>query len=41
MLANMEAKVEHAMKRAQKIEQKQLKADAQAIEADAKETSAE
>jgi uncharacterized membrane protein len=38
-VADMETKVEHAMKRAQKIEQKRLKADAEAIEADAKETS--
>jgi uncharacterized membrane protein len=38
-VADMEAKVEHAMKRAQKIKQKQLKADAAAIEDDAKEAS--
>ena len=35
-VADMEAKVEAAMKRAKKIEEKQMKADAKAIEADAK-----
>jgi uncharacterized membrane protein len=35
-VSDMEKKVEQAMKRARKIEEKQLKADAKAIEADAK-----
>ena len=35
-VADMQAKVESAMKRAEKIEAKQLKADQAAIEADAK-----
>jgi len=35
-ISDMEAKVESAMKRAEKIEAKQLKADQKAIEADAK-----
>ena len=35
-VADMEAKVKAAMKRAEKIEAKQLKADQKAIEADAK-----
>ena len=35
-VADMGAKIEHAMKKAQKIEAKQIKADQQAIEADAK-----
>jgi uncharacterized membrane protein len=35
-IADMEAKVEAAMKRAQKIQAKQIKADQQAIESDAK-----
>ena len=34
-VADMQAKVEHAMKKAKKVEQKELKADAEAIEADA------
>jgi uncharacterized membrane protein len=34
-VADMEAKIEHAMKKAEKIERKQLEADAAAIEADA------
>ena len=34
-VSDMEAKIEHAMKKAQKIEAKQLKADAEAIEKDA------
>jgi uncharacterized membrane protein len=38
-VADMEAKVEHAMKRAKKIEAKQMKADAKQLEADAKEAS--
>jgi len=36
-VADMEAKVERAMKRAKKIEAKQMKADSKQIEADAKE----
>jgi uncharacterized membrane protein len=36
-VADMQAKVEQAMKHAQKVEQKQLKADTKEIEADAKE----
>ena len=36
----MEAKVEHSMKHAQKIEAKQLKADTEQLEADAKEAAA-
>jgi hypothetical protein len=35
-VADMESKVEHAMKRAKKIEAKQMKADSKEIEADAK-----
>jgi uncharacterized membrane protein len=35
-VSDMEAKIEHAMKKAEKIERKQLEADAAAIEADAK-----
>lgn len=35
-ISDMEAKIEHAMKKAQKIEAKQLKADEKAIEKDAK-----
>jgi uncharacterized membrane protein len=38
-VADMEAKVEHAMKRAKKIEAKQMKADAKQLEADAKEAN--
>jgi uncharacterized membrane protein len=38
-VADMEAKVENAMKHAQKIEAKKMKADAKQIEADAKEAS--
>ena len=37
---DMQAKIEHAMKKAKKIEEKQMKADAEAIEADAKEAEA-
>jgi hypothetical protein len=33
----MESKIEHAQKKAKKLEAKQLKADTQAIEADASE----
>lgn len=36
-VADMQSKIEHAMKKAKKVEEKQLKADAKAIEADAKE----
>jgi uncharacterized membrane protein len=36
-VSDMEDKIEHAMKKAAKIEAKELKADADAIEADAKE----
>jgi hypothetical protein len=36
-VADMQAKVERAMKKAQKIQEKELKADNKAIEADAKE----
>jgi len=39
-VSDMEAKVKAAMKRAQKIEEKQLKADQKALEAEAKEASA-
>jgi uncharacterized membrane protein len=39
-VSDMEAKVEQAMKRAKKVEAKQMKADAKEIEADAKEASA-
>jgi uncharacterized membrane protein len=39
-VADMEAKVERAMKHAQKIEAKKMKADAKEIEADAKDASA-
>jgi uncharacterized membrane protein len=39
-VSDMEAKVEQAMKRAKKVEAKQMKADAKEIEADAKEVSA-
>lgn len=35
-VADMQSKVERAMKKARKVEEKQLKADAEAIEADAK-----
>ena len=38
-ISDMGAKVEAAMKRAEKVEQKQMKADAEAIERDAKEGS--
>jgi len=38
-VSDMEAKIEHAMKKAEKIEAKQLKADAAEIEADAKTDS--
>jgi uncharacterized membrane protein len=38
-VSDMEAKVESAMKHAQKIEAKKMKADEKAIEADAKEAS--
>jgi uncharacterized membrane protein len=38
-VADMESKIEQAMKRAQKIEAKQLKADPKALEAEAKEAS--
>ncbi len=34
-VADMQSKVEHAMKKAKKIQEKELKADAEAIEADA------
>jgi len=37
-VSDMEAKIEHAMKKAAKIEAKELKADAAEIEADASET---
>ena len=37
-VSDMEAKIEHAMKKAKKVEAKQLKADTDAIEADAKES---
>jgi uncharacterized membrane protein len=37
-ISDMESKIEHAMKKAQKIEAKQLKADEKAIEKDAKES---
>jgi uncharacterized membrane protein len=36
-VSDMEAKVKEAMKRAEKVQEKQLKADAKAIEADAQE----
>jgi len=36
-VADMEARVDEAMKKAEKVEKKQLKADNAAIEADAKE----
>jgi uncharacterized membrane protein len=39
-VSDMEAKVEQAMKRAKKVEAKQMKADAKEIEADAKDASA-
>jgi uncharacterized membrane protein len=39
-VSDMEAKVEEAMKRAKKVEAKQMKADAKEIEADAKDASA-
>ena len=39
-VSDMEAKVEKAMKRARKIEAKQMKADAKALEAEAKEATA-
>ena len=35
-VADMQSKVEHALKKAKKVEEKELKADAEAIEADAK-----
>jgi uncharacterized membrane protein len=38
-VSDMEAKVQAAMKRAKKIEEKQMKADAKAIEKDAKEAN--
>jgi uncharacterized membrane protein len=38
-VSDMEAKVEKAMKRAKKIEAKQMKADAKALEAEAKEAT--
>jgi len=38
-VSDMEAKVDQAMKKAQKIEKKELKADTNAIEADAKEAA--
>jgi uncharacterized membrane protein len=38
-VSDMEAKVQSAMKRAEKIEEKQMKADAKQIEKDAKEAS--
>ena len=38
-VADMEAKVESAMKHAQKVEEKQMKADQKALEAEAKEAS--
>ncbi len=37
-VSDMEAKIEHAMKKAKKVEAKQLKADAAEIEKDAKES---
>jgi uncharacterized membrane protein len=37
-ISDMEAKIDRAMKKAEKIEKKQLKADAKAIEKDAKES---
>lgn len=37
-IADMEAKIDRAMKRAEKIEKKQMKADEKAIEKDAKES---
>jgi uncharacterized membrane protein len=39
-VSDMQSKVEHAMKKARKLETKQLKADASAIEADAKTAQA-
>ena len=39
--ADMEARVDEAMKKAEKVEKKQLKADNAAIEADAKEAEKE
>jgi uncharacterized membrane protein len=39
-VSDMGAKVEEAMKRAEKVEQKEIKADAEAIEKDASEASA-
>jgi hypothetical protein len=36
-VSDMESKIEHAMKKAKKVEAKQLKADAAEIEKDAKE----
>jgi len=38
-VADMQSKVEHAMKKARKVEEKQLKADSEAIEAEAAEKS--
>jgi len=38
-VADMQSKVEHAMKKARKVEEKQLKADSEAIEAEATEKS--
>jgi hypothetical protein len=38
-VADMQAKIESAMKRAEKIEAKQLKADQAQLEADAKEAA--
>jgi hypothetical protein len=38
-VSDMEAKIEAAMKNAQKVEAKQLKADQKAVEADAKDAS--
>ena len=39
-IADMQSKVEAAMKRAQKVEAKQLKADQEALEGEAKEAQA-
>ena len=38
-VADMQSKIEHAMKKARKVEEKQLKADSEAIEAEATEKS--
>jgi uncharacterized membrane protein len=38
-VTDMEARIEESMRRSQKLEKKQLKADAEALERDAKEVS--